>query len=291
MGESRERALRLSIYLTLAFFVLELAGGILSGSLSLLGDSFHMLRDFFSLLISFAAVKISRRPPSGRKTFGYHRYEILAAFLNGVLLLAVSFWIFFSALGRLKKPSPVKAPLMFAVAMVGLVVNLVVAFLLHGEKEDINIKGAFLHVLSDTLSSLAVVVGSVLIWAGATPKIDPLLAMAISLFVLFSSLALLKETLRILLEFAPPGLEPEKIAAALMELEGVKDVHHIHIWSLCSNITAMEAHILTGCTQASLLEDLKKRIKATLREKFNIVHSTLEFEWEKCREDGEGGQV
>ncbi len=280
--KNKEKALKLSLLLTFLFFLVEVAGGVISGSLSLLGDSFHMLRDFLSMLISLAAVKIAARAPTGRRTFGYHRYEILAAFVNGLLLLAISFWIFFEALRRIERPNQVKAPIMFAVALVGLLINLAVAFILHGERQDLNIKGAFLHVLTDTLSSAAVVLGSVLMWAGLSPMVDPLLAMGISFFVLLSSLGLLKETLRILLEFAPPGLEPESIAEAMMGVEGVRDVHHIHIWSLCSNITAMEAHVFTECTDIKALEEIKRRLKALLREKFKIEHITLELEWERC---------
>lgn len=284
MSRPGEKELKLAITLTLAFFFVEVAGGVISGSLSLLGDALHMFRDVASLLISLAAVKISRKPPSGLKTFGYHRYEILAAFLNGLMLIGVSFWIFYEGIRRLKNPPEIKGSIMLAVAAVGLLVNIIAALILHGS-EDINIKSAFLHVLTDTLSSAAVILGGVVITLTGARWVDPALAFTISLFILISSFGILKEALRILLEFAPSDIKPEEVLRDISSVDGVKDAHHLHIWSLCSNITALEVHILTDAKNIEELERIKSRVKEMLREKYGINHTTLELEWERCQQD------
>ncbi len=284
MRKPGERELKFAIALTLGFFFVEVTGGIISGSLSLLGDALHMARDVASLLISLTAIKISRKPPAGQKTFGYHRYEILAAFLNGILLVGISLWIFYEGVKRFRNPVVIKGGVMLAVAAVGLAVNIVAALVLHGS-HDLNIKSAFLHVLTDTLSSAAVIIGAVVIMLTGARWVDPALAFAISLFILVSSWRILRESLRILLEEAPPHLSTEEILEDISSIEGVKDAHHLHIWSLCSNITALEVHILTEAKNIQELEELKRRVKELLRKKYGIDHSTVELEWERCEEE------
>jgi len=282
--KDKEKALKNAILLTALFFLVEVAGGLISGSLSLLGDALHMLRDVISLLISFAAVKISRRLPGPTRTFGYHRVEILAALLNSLMLVGISIWIFYEALQRLKSSKPVIGGVMLVVAVSGLVVNVIAAFMLHGS-HDLNVKSAFLHVLTDTLSSVAVIIAAILILITGKPIIDPILAFLISLFILVSSLGIIKEAMRILLEFAPKGIDAREVAREILKVDGVEEVHHLHIWNLCSNIIAAEAHILTGEKNWRKIEEIKREIKSLLRKKFKISHTTLEFEWEECKEN------
>ncbi len=282
--KDKERALKYAIFLTLLFFFVEVAGGLISGSLSLLGDALHMLRDVVSLLISFAAVKVSRKLPTPTRTFGYHRVEILAALLNGLMLVGISIWIFYEALERIRSPKNVIGSVMLWVALSGLVVNIIAALMLHGSR-DLNVKSAFLHVLTDTLSSVAVIIAAIFIWITGKTIIDPILAFLISLFILVSSFGIIKEALRILLEFSPRGIDSRKVAGEILQVNGVEGVHHLHIWNLCSNIIAAEAHILTREKDWRKIEEIKRKIKALLREKFKISHTTLEFEWEECGEN------
>ena len=280
MKNDIERSLKIAIVLTLIFFVVEVAGAWLSGSLSLLGDAGHMLRDVIALLISLSAIKIARKLPTKTKTFGYHRVEVLAALLNGVFLVGMSGWIMLKAYQRIFQPAPIEGTTMFTVAFIGLVVNLYVVFKLHGS-HDINVRSAFLHVLTDTLSSLAVIIASILIILTNRTIIDPVLGIGIALFILFSAFSIIRDALRILLEFTPKDIEIDDIVNDILSVKGVRDVHNIHLWSLCSNINVMDAHVLTNEKNMEKLETIKKEIKEKL-EKYNIKHVTLEFECEMC---------
>jgi len=283
-GAVYQRRLKLAILVTFIFFLVEVAGGLISGSLSLLGDAGHMLRDVFALLLSLAAMTIAQELPTTTRTFGWHRLEILAALLNGVLLMAVSAFVMLEAYGRLLNPVAVGSLTMGLVAFAGLVVNLVVATTLHGS-HDLNVQSAFLHVLGDLISSVAVIVAAVWICLTGQTFVDPLLGVAISLIILATSLPLIRETLWILLEFTPKGIDPDEVVSELLSVEGVEDIHHVHLWSLCSEINLFEAHILTEEPDLRGLDGLKREIRARLA-KYGVRHSTLEFEYEKCEGAG-----
>ncbi len=275
-----EKHLKIAIALTSFYFIVEVFGGFISGSLSLLGDAGHMLRDVFSLLITLGAMKIAERLPTKTKTFGYHRAEILAAFINGLLLVGVSIWIFREAVDRFTNPIPVKSPLMFSIALIGLIANLYVASKLHGS-DDLNIKAAFLHVFTDTLASFAVVLASVLIFFTGQTIVDPILGVAIAVLVLSSAFTIIRDALNILLEFTPKNIDFDTLVEGIEKIEGVEGIHDIHLWSLCSNLNVMDAHIFTNISDMNKIEYLKATIKKKLG-KFNIKHSTLEFEYEEC---------
>ncbi len=279
-----EKNLKLAIGLTFIFFLVEVAGSLVSGSLSLLSDAGHMFRDVFALLLTLSAIVISRQLPTEQRTFGTHRVEILAALLNGVILLGISLLIMWEAVHLLAQPRPVRSGVMLVVAIVGFAVNLFIAFRLHGS-HDINVKSAFLHVLTDTLSSVAVIVAAVIIFFTGFVLVDPILSLVISFVILVSAALLIRDSARILLEFTPKGTDPKKIAKDIEAVEGVEGVHNMHIWSLCSNINALDAHILTKQDSMEKVEHIKSEIKKKL-ERHGISHSTLEFECRECMVNG-----
>jgi cobalt-zinc-cadmium efflux system protein len=278
---SSEKSLIIAILLTSTFFVVEVIGGFLSGSLSLLGDAGHMFRDVFALLLSLSAVKIAKKLPTKTITFGYHRLEIFAAFLNGLMLIGISCWIFWEAYHRFVAPKPVRSIAMFIVAFIGLLVNLYIARRLHGN-QDLNIKSAFLHVLTDTISSAAVIFASIWIFFTKQIIIDPIMSVGIAFFVLISALPIIKDTMRILLEFTPKDIDLDEVIADIEKVNGVEGVHNVHLWSLCSNVNIIDAHIFAKETDMLKIEEMKHEIKRKL-EKYNIKHATLEFECEECK--------
>jgi cobalt-zinc-cadmium efflux system protein len=275
-----EKHLKMAILLTFFFFVVEIVGGFISGSLSLLGDAGHMLRDVFALVISLSALKISKKLPSKRKTFGFHRVEIFAGFLNGILLIAVAIWILLEAYDRFHSHKPIESMTMLVVALIGLAVNLYLAFKLHGS-HDLNIKSAFLHVLTDAAFSFAVVLAAVLIFLTGHTIFDPLLSSIISAVIILSASKLVKESIMILLEFTPKDVDFDLVLKDIQQVEGVEGVHNVHMWSLCSNINVMDAHVYTKEADMMKIEKIKNKIKEKL-DKYNIKHVTLEFECDEC---------
>ena len=224
-------SLRAAILITLLIFAVEVVGGYVSGSLSLLSDAVHMLGDLFALLLSLAAVLLARQLPTSARTYGYHRAEVLAAFVNGLVLLAVTAGILLSAYDRLRSPPEIEAPIMLGVAVIGLVANLVVIARLHGHG-GLGVRSALLHVASDALSSAAVVGAAAVILVTGWTVVDPVLSVLIALLVLASAVRLLRETTAILLQFTPPGLDLEAVIAAMEEVDGVDSVHDVHVWAL-----------------------------------------------------------
>ena len=275
-----EKTLKIAILLTSIFFVVEVIGGIISGSLSLLGDAGHMLRDVLALFISLSAINIAKKLPTITKTFGYHRTEIFAALINGVLLIVTSGWIFFEAYKRFFEPKPIESITMFAVALIGLLVNLYVAFKLHGS-HDLNVKSAFMHVITDTFSSIAVIFASVWIFFTNQTIIDPILGIVIAVFILFSAFLIMKDSIQILLGFAPKNVDFDGVIKDIENVKGVQSIHNVHLWTLCSNINVIDAHILVNELNMAKIEKIKSKIKKKL-EKYNIKHVTLEFECEEC---------
>jgi cobalt-zinc-cadmium efflux system protein len=275
-----QRSLKLAIVLTAIIFCAEVIGGLLSGSLALLGDAAHMLQDVVALLLSLGAVIIAGRLPSLSRTFGYHRVEIGAAVVNGILLIGVSVMIVNEALARFSQPRPIDSTMMLGVAVIGLIANLAAMYVLHGS-HDLNIRSAFLHVLGDTLSSVAVIIAAIWIAFTGQTFVDPLLSIAIAVLILVSSFSLLREAFRILLQFAPRDVDTEEVIRDIESVVGVDGVHNVHLWSLCSNINVLDAHVYSCETDLRKLEEIKHEIKHRL-EKYRIHHSTLEFESCKC---------
>jgi cobalt-zinc-cadmium efflux system protein len=278
-----EKSLKFAIALTLVFFAVEVAGGIISGSLSLLGDAGHMLRDFFALFISLTAIRLSRRLPTPTRTFGYHRVEIFAAFLNGLMLVGISIWIFYEAWQRFAEPPPIKSLPMLGVAVMGLAVNGFVAFKLHGS-HDLNIRSAFLHVMTDLIFSLAVIGAAVWIHFTGRTIVDPVLSMVIAVVIAGSAVSIIRDSTRILLEYTPKDVDLDQIIREIESVDAVDSIHDVHIWSLCSHINALSAHILTGLRNLDEIEAVKTSLREMLVE-YNIKHATFEFECEACKDE------
>jgi cobalt-zinc-cadmium efflux system protein len=276
------RSLKIAIAVTFGILLLEVVGGFISGSLALLSDAGHMLVDGLSLSISLGAITIARRLPSKERTFGFHRMEVLAALVNGVILFLLSGVILYEAYLRFLEPEPVNSEVMLVVAAIGLAANLVIAYGLTGSY-DLNIRGAFLHVIGDALSSFAVVGGAIVISLTGYLAIDPLLSAALVGVILFSTYHLVSDSVAILLQFTPRDVDFDAMVRDIESVQGVDGVHNVHVWALCSHINVLDAHIYS-CEQNVIRRDvIKQEIKKHL-EKFNIRHSTLEFECEECRD-------
>jgi cobalt-zinc-cadmium efflux system protein len=276
---SNERTVLLALGLTASFMVAEVIGGILSGSLALIADAGHMLTDAVALALAWAGFYFGKRAASATKTFGYLRLEVLAGFVNAVTLLALVAWIAWEAVGRLLEPSPVLAGPMLVVAVLGLVINIAVFLILRrADTEHVNIQGAMLHVLGDLLGSVAAIVAAVAIYFTGWTPIDPILSVLILLLILRSAWALLKNSLHILLEGAPPNIDIEDLRRHLLEkVEGVRSVDHVHVWSITSGMPSatLEAAIAPGADARAVT----RAIKRELAEKFDIAHSTVEIVW------------
>jgi cobalt-zinc-cadmium efflux system protein len=278
--QSDENALKIAAFITLFFFIFEAAGGYYFNSLSLLGDAGHTLGDILSLLIALYAASVCERLPTKARTFGFHRTEVLAALVNGILLVLISIWIFVEGASRLSIPEPVGSIGMLVVAFIGLAPDLYVIKRLSRTK-DVNIRTAYLHILTDAFSSVAVIVAAIAIWFTGLIAIDTLVAFAIALLILWSSIPLLREVVRILMQGAPPDVDVDKLMAELEKVKSVKNVHNVHVWSICSNVNVLDCHVYVGSCDWAEMEKIKNELRKRA-EKFGIRHTTFEFEAEEC---------
>jgi cobalt-zinc-cadmium efflux system protein len=281
-GRNPVGVLRFALLLTLGYIVLTVVAGIRAHSLALLSEAGHNVSDFLALALSLGAVYLQARPPNPNKTFGYQRAGVLAAFVNAATLVSIAFLIFYEAWQRLIKPAPVEAPLMIAVAAVGVVMNGAIAFLLQRSGGDVNIRSALIHMLGDTLSTAAVIGGGWAILVTGQTWIDPALSFGIGALILWSSFGIIRETLNILLEGTPRGVSMELVAAELMKVEGVRDVHDLHIWSLGSESHALSCHIAIQDIPPSVSERILREVQGRLRAEFSIQHTTIQFEHVVC---------
>jgi cobalt-zinc-cadmium efflux system protein len=241
-----------------------------------------MLQDVVALFLSLGAMVIAERLPTPSRTFGYHRVEIGASVVNGFFLIAVSLLIVYEALVRFANPRPIDSAVMLGIAVIGLIANLIAMYVLHGS-HDLNVKSAFLHVLGDTLSSVAVIAAAIWITFTGQTFVDPLLSIAIAILILVSSYPLLRDAFSILLQFVPRDISTDNVIRDIESVPGVDGVHNVHLWSLCSNINVLDAHVYSCETDVRRLDGIKEEIKHRL-EKYRIKHSTLEFECEECRD-------
>ncbi len=287
-GEIRhEKPLWWALGLTTAFLVAEVIGGLLTNSLALLSDAAHMGTDVIALAIALFAVRLSRRPPDARRTFGYVRMEALGAMINGGLLFVVAGYILWEAVGRFSAPPPVASIGMLVVATFGLVVNLVSMRLLKsGSGESLNVKGAYLEVWADMLGSIGVILGALVIEFTGWTLADPIIAVLIGLWVLPRTWTLLREAGNVLMEGAPRGMDTEQVRAAMLAEPGVDGVHDLHVWSLSSTKPAMAAHVVT-MAEAGGTEALRMRLTRLVGSKFGIGHVTLQVESDACDTDCE----
>lgn len=274
-----EKRLKAVIAITAVVMFIEIAGGFLSNSLALLSDAGHMLTHLFALLMALLSIIISCRPASASKTFGYYRAEVLAALFNSITIIAIVLFIFHEAYRKILQPSPVNAVEMLAIAVVGLVANLAgAAILSRSVKKDINIKGAFYHLLSDLLSSVAIVIGGVLIIYTGYAVIDPILSIVIAAVVLVWGIRLLMESVHILLEAAPKEIEIERIEEELLKIGGIRKIHDVHVWQIASGMYAMTAHVIVGNKNVRECERIVAKMNSLLSEKFSIGHTNFQFE-------------
>ena len=281
-NERATRILRFSLVVTLAYIVLLVVAGIRSHSLALLSEAGHNLSDFFALLLSLIAVYLQSRPPSATKTYGYHRAGVLAALANAASLVAVSFLIFYEAFKRLQNPQQVHAEVMIGVAAAGVVMNGVIAVLLYRTGRDVNLRSAFLHEIGDTLSTAAVIAGGWAILATGQNWIDSALSFGIGALILWSGFGIVRETLNILLEGTPRGIKLERVEAAIREIEGVNDVHDLHVWNLGSETRALSCHISIADIPPSASERILRDVRGCLHTDFHIDHTTIQFEHAVC---------
>jgi cobalt-zinc-cadmium efflux system protein len=279
-GEVR---LVLSIILNLIITIAQVIGGILSGSLALLSDALHNLSDTTSLGTSLIAMRISGRRPDPKRTFGYRRSQIIGAFVNLVALALIALYLIYEAIERLLDPQPIDGTLMLIVAGIGLVANLLTAALLHRQSQhSLNIRSAFIHIVMDAVSSVGVILGGLVIIFFGYYVVDALLTVAISIYILFHTYQLLRQTTRILMQSTPEGMDYRTIIEGVRSVGGVQDVHHIHVWQLDEHTINLEAHVVINKCDLSEMEIIKNSVKQHLRERHQINHSTLEFEFVRC---------
>jgi cobalt-zinc-cadmium efflux system protein len=276
--------LQVSLFATLAYVVVTFVAGLRAHSLALLSESGHNVSDFLALLLSFAAVYFQTRPADNSKTFGYQRAGVLAAFINAGALIVISVWIAVEAVRRLSNPVIVHPRLMMYVAAAGVVMNGVIAMLLWRVARDVNLRSAFLHMAGDTLSTAAVIAGGAAILFTGHGWIDPVLSLLIAALILWSSLGIVRETLNILLEGAPRGVSLDSIRAGMEEVEGVVNVHDLHVWSLGSHSAAMACHVTIDDIPPSESACILLKLKHVLRDHFQIAHTTIQFEHIGCEE-------
>src|SRR5579862_7170622 len=281
-GNGPKRVLKISLGVTLAYIVLLVVAGLRAHSLALLSEAGHNLSDFLALLLSLVAVYLQSRPPSATKTFGYHRAGVLAALINAASLVVISFFIFYEAFRRLQNPEQVHAGTMMWVAAAGVAMNGVIALLLYRAGGDVNIRSALIHEVGDTLSTAAVIIGGWAILLTGKYWIDSALSFGIGALILWSSFGILRETMNILLEGTPRGLKLERVEAAIRMVEGVNDVHDLHVWSIGSESRALSCHIAIADIPPSVSERILRDVKEVLHHDFRVVHTTIQFEHVEC---------
>jgi cobalt-zinc-cadmium efflux system protein len=281
-NKKMQNVLRFSLVLTLAYVVVTFIAGLRAHSLALISEAGHNVSDALALLLSFVAVYFQSRPATDAKTFGYQRAGVLAAFVNATTLLVLSVWIAIEALHRLAAPEAVQPRLMMYVAAAGVLMNGLIAILLSRVNTDVNIRSALIHMLGDTLSTAAVIFGgAAILFTGAT-WIDPALSLIIAALILWSSLSIVRETLNILLEGTPKGISLPEIRSTLQQIAGVEDVHDLHVWSLGSQSHALATHVTIADIPPSESALILDEIKLTLRDKFQVHHTTIQFENVEC---------
>ncbi|MDD4954454.1 MAG: cation diffusion facilitator family transporter [Candidatus Omnitrophica bacterium] len=276
-----KKKLKISIAITLITMLVEIVGGFLTNSLALISDAGHMFTHLFALSVSTAAIACANRPVCHHRTFGFYRIEILAAHLNSLFIFAVTIWIFIEGVQRIIHPKQVIGMEMFIIAFIGLVVNLVTAWILHGAtKESLNIKSAFVHMLADTLSSVAIVIGAIIIYFTKWNIIDPVISIVITFFIAAWGWGLFRDSANILLEAAPKGMDTDQIRKVLLEeINEIEEISDLHVWEITSKMYSMTAHVkIKGDEKCVDVKKILSRIKQIVNEKFDIEHTTIELD-------------
>ena len=268
---------------TILFVGVEIVAGYRAHSLALISDAFHNFTDAVALVIAFVAVRLERRPPTDEKSFGYQRAGILAAFINAGTLVALTAYIVIEAVQRFQKPEPVASTPMLVVAIAALVLNSAITFSLHREgKHDVNIRSAVVHMLGDAISSLGIIGAAILIRVTASPRWDSIISIAIGALILWSSWGILRETVNLLLEGTPSGIDPTDVTRALGEIDGVHGVHHLHIWALGPSRPALSCHLMVGDVPVRSTAAMLDQVTSMLHLRYGIVHATVQFEFAIC---------
>jgi cobalt-zinc-cadmium efflux system protein len=272
-----------AIALTSVTFVAELVGGLWTNSLALLADAAHVFTDLFALLLSLMAIRLANLPATDKRTYGWHRAEILAALVNGATLVLISLGILHEAWARLLDPQEVKSKEMFIIATVGLMMNLIVASRLHSHShDDLNVRSAFLHVVGDAIASVGVIAGGLIMFFTGWYILDAVISVAIVAIIFVGALRILREALHILLEGVPSRIDIQEVVARMRKVDGVNDIHHLHVWSICSHITALSAHVDVEPQFRLRQGEIVGEIERMLEHDYHIVHSTLQVECSRC---------
>jgi cobalt-zinc-cadmium efflux system protein len=278
------RALILSLFLTLGFVGFETVAGFRAASLALLSDAGHNFADAFALLLAAFGFYLQSRPANAVKTFGYQRAGVLAAFANAVSLVVLALLLFYESYQRLRNPQPVVESTMIIVAAIGLAMNLIIVWKLGGHGHDMNIRAAWIHMLGDAMSCVAIIAGAIAIHYTGLVIIDPVLSILIGVMIVWSGWGIIQESLNVLLEGSPKGIELDDVTGGMRGVTGVIDVHDLHIWSLGSQAHALSCHVLIDDVPPSASEAILRNIKSVLCDRFSITHSTIQFEHVRCED-------
>ncbi|QWV93674.1 cation diffusion facilitator family transporter [Geomonas oryzisoli] len=274
-----------AILLTSLTLVAELVGGIWTNSLALLSDAAHVFLDLFALLLSLGAIKLASYPVSDTRTFGWHRTEVFASFINGTTVFLIAGIICYEAVERMMQPQAVKSLEMLIIAAVGLAMNLLSAGALHSHShDDLNVHSAFLHVIGDAAASVGVIVGGIIMYFTNWYLLDAIISVGIGFIIFWGSWRVIRESVHILLEGVPRGIDINQVAFAMREVEGVAEVHHLNIWTICSHIIALSAHVVIPDCSTSDQGEILRKIEEKLFQHFHISHTTLQVESARCTE-------
>jgi cobalt-zinc-cadmium efflux system protein len=277
-GVAATWVVRIALVATLGLVAVEFVVGSMSHSLALVSDGWHNLTDVPSLVLSWIALYFERRPPDEQKTFGYQRAGVLVAFVNALLLVAVGIYLLYDGYQRIMRPEPVASGAMLVVGVVALVVNGGISWALLGESSDLNLRAVFIHNLGDALSNVAIIAGAWVIRSTGRTIIDPILGLLIAGLVLWSAISIISECVNILMESLPKGMTLDRVAAAMLRVEGVKEVHDMHIWCLGSNSQALSCHVQILDMPTSESEQIAHKVHEMLAHEFGIYHTTIQFE-------------
>ncbi|HEX9023953.1 MAG TPA: cation diffusion facilitator family transporter [Geobacteraceae bacterium] len=274
---------KFAIILTILTLLAEVAGGIWTNSLALLSDAAHVFLDIFALILSLAAIRLAAYPASDTRTFGWHRAEVFASFINGASVFLIAIGIFYEAGGRLLRPETVKSLPMFIIAAVGLVMNLVAASALHQHShDDLNVRSAFLHVIGDAAASVGVIVGGLVIYFTRMYILDAIISIGIGFVIFWGAWRVLRESSHILLEGVPRGMSSAEVVGTIRTVTGVNDVHHLNIWAICSHILALSAHVDIKPEHKKDQAEVLRNIEELLSKRYHITHTTLQVECTMC---------
>ncbi|HEY2715805.1 MAG TPA: cation diffusion facilitator family transporter [Solirubrobacterales bacterium] len=281
--EDSRRRMWVALAINLALFAIEVVGGILAGSLAVLADAGHLLSDVASIVLALIAARLAAKPASGRRTFGYARSEVLAALVNGLLLVAVSVGIGVAAVGRLSDPPAIEGGAVLVLGVLGLLGNLAATLVLaRGERADVNLEGVLRHSAADALGSFGVVIAGLVVLLGGSDIVDPIVGILISVLVLLSSWRLIKEPFDVLMEAAPADLDVDQVGSSICGIEGVRSVHDLHVWTVTAGFGAIAAHVVVA--RGADRDLIRQQLEVLLRERYGIEHTTLQME-----EEAEGG--